>query len=273
MQSLVNIILSVGVTAAVVAGAVVWILREWISSRIKANIQHKYEISTLELKNKIEKDIALYKTSQQSFAEGQKASMERKLNSIDKLWERVMRFSKILPPEMSFVDNLNIIEIEKYKDMKRDIYFKKLKIKWSEEEFNEKRDSVSDDKNDLIEKIRPYVGEHLWAIFCSMKEIYLRLSHTLQFGDDEKKIEWHKDEAIRTIIESVLTKDELIEFDRLKFGKFTRLQQKLESKMLTEIQKIISGEHFSAESLREAEKIQQKIASAKLVEKQKDRYQ
>ena len=264
MQSLVNIILSAGATAAVVAGAIVWIFREWISSRIKANIQHKYEISTLELKNKIEKDIALYIASQQSFSEGQKASMERKLNSIDKLWERVMMLFKILPPEMSFIDVFNISEIEQYNVMSNHPDFQKLKIKWSTEEFEKKMGSVSDDKDDSIEKIRPYVGERLWAFFYSTKTIYIRLLVTLQFENNENKIEWYKDEPIRAIIESVLTKEELIEFDELEFGKFARLQQKLESKILAETQKIISGEHFGAESLREAEKIQRKIASAKL---------
>ena len=273
MQSLVNI-LSTGATAAIVAGLVVWIFREWISSRIKANIQHKYEISILELKNEIGQKIALYETSQQSFAEGQKASMERKLDAIDMLWGHVIMLREMAPPEIRLIDLLLTNEIDQYEKIKNGPKIKVLFRTWSEEERKEKMDSIFNSKDEQIEKIRPYVGEHLWTTFSAMKVIYQRLLLILLPNDiletsDEMKIKWYQDEVIGAIIKLVLTKDELIEFNQLKFQKFSVLQKKLELKILTETQKIISGEHFSAESLREAEKIQQKIANVKSAENYK----
>lgn len=89
----------------------------------------------------------------------------------------------------------------------------------------------------------------------------LRLLFLLHLGrDDAAKIEWHKDQGIRQLMEAVLTAGECNEFDQMQFGKVSWLQRRLESKILAESRKIISGEEFGAESLEQARLIQQRAA-------------
>ena len=92
------------------------------------------------------------------------------------------------------------------------------------------------------------MGRIPWLLYESLK--------------DADKAEWHKDNGIRQILEAVLSKSELAEFETAKICKISWLQEHLESKVLTALQKLISGEEFSAESLEQAKVIQQRVATA-----------
>jgi hypothetical protein len=115
------------IASGTLTGALIWLTREWISARLKSSIQHEYnqkletykaqlqaqnEIALIEFKNMIERESALRDVAHSSFAEGQKASMERKLSAVDKLWERIITLRNGLPPILMFID---ILTVEEYK--------------------------------------------------------------------------------------------------------------------------------------------------------------
>ena len=112
-----------------------------------------------------------------------------------------------------------------------------------------------------IERVRPYVGEYMWAIFYSYRASMLRLLYLLHLGlENADKMEWHKDSGIRGLMAVVLTPEELKEFDRIQLAKVSWLQKRLESKILSASRKVISGEEFGAESLEQAKIIQERAA-------------
>jgi hypothetical protein len=262
-------ILSAAAVSSVFVGILIWLTREWISARLKGSIQHEYdqkleaykaqlkaenEVAILDLKTTIEREAALHAAARASFSEGQKAAMERKLSAVDRLWGKVLYLRSILPPILTFID---VLTVDEYRGAKDDPTFQELSGKLSIEEITNMVENV----NSQIENVRPYVGEYMWAIFFSYQAIMLRILVLLHLGrDDAAKIEWHKDPGVRHLMEAVLKKEELDEFDTRQFGKISWLRLRLDSKILNASSKIISGEEFGEEALKQAMLIQQRVA-------------
>jgi hypothetical protein len=75
-------------------------------------------------------------------------------------------------------------------------------------------------------------------------------------SDDAAKVEWYLDTLTRNFIAIVLQPAELEEFDQLKFGRVPWLQRMFESKILSAVEVIISGQQSGAESLEQARELQ-----------------
>ena len=160
--------------SVVAIGLIVWFAREWISARLKTVIQHEHDIqletyksqlktesekSILELQNEIQKQTTLYQTAIASFSEGQKSIMERKLDSVEKLWLGVVKLRGVIPPAISVIDVLRDDEV------KNETFQEIKKLMWNVEDYKKKVDSVDFVS---IEMRRPYFGEYLWAIFSCL---------------------------------------------------------------------------------------------------------
>ena len=100
-------------TSGAIVSLAIWFSKEWISTRLKSSIQHEYDqkleslkaqlraqskAELVELQGAIERHNSLLAAAHTSFAEGQKAAMERKLQAVDTLWERVLQLRARLPP-------------------------------------------------------------------------------------------------------------------------------------------------------------------------------
>ena len=264
-EAAISVLPSVAASSAL-TGIVVWLSREWISARLKASIQHEYDqkleslkaqlkadsdVALVELRASIERHAALLSVAHSSFAEGQKAAMERKLNAVDTLWERLLRLRAKLPPILGFID---VLTVEEFGGIKTHPTFEALSRGWSMEKVTELVDTET-------ERVRPYVGEYTWAVFSSYQAVMLRIVFLPHLGrDDVSKLEWHKDSHTRQLIEIVLQPQELVEFDATRFGKITWLRRRLEFKILAATREVVSGKGFSAEAFDQASLIQQRVA-------------
>lgn len=115
-----------------------------------------------------------------------------------------------------------------------------------------------------LERVRPYVGEYLWALFSTYQAVITRIAFLIQMGEkDPKKLNWHQDNGIRQLLSSSLAKLEIAEFDAAKIGKVGWLQRNYESKILMAMQRIISGKEFGEEALKQAQDMEQKIQELK----------
>jgi hypothetical protein len=253
-------------SGAAASGLLMWLFKEWLSTRLKASIQHEYDrkletykaqlkteqdLAILDIKTALAREAAFHAAAHASFAEGQKASMERKLSAVDKLWSCIPQFRASLPPVLMAMD---VMTVDEYKGAKDHPQFKAL----GGEVTPEKMATLAPKS---IEEARPYVGEYMWAVFYCYQTILLRILVLLQLGrTDAEKIEWYKDSGTRQVIAAVLTPAEMEEFDQTEFAKITWLQRRLESKVLAAARKIISGENFGAEALEQAKLIQERIS-------------
>jgi hypothetical protein len=264
----IDFVLSAVASGGVAGGAVIWLSREWISVRLKSSIQHEYdrkleahksqlkteqELAILDIKTAVTRDAALHAAAHASFSEGQKASMERKLNGFDRLWGEVLRFRDGLPAVMGFMDLFTVDEYRTVKDHSR---FRELTADLSHEKITS---LINNDG--LIEEVRPYVGEYLWIVFWCYRAILMRILLQLYLGrDDIAKMEWHKDTGTRQLIAAVLTPKEIEAFDDIRVVKVGWLKLHFEAKILASAQQVISGEEFGAVSLKHAMEIQEQVA-------------
>ena len=155
---------------------------------------------------------------------------------------------------LGFID---LLSVEEYKDARNHEGFGELARDCS----GEKIVNYLEIRDNPVEKVRPYVGEYLWSMFFAYRQIIGRICSLLYWSlQDADKAEWHKDNFIQQILEAVLSKSELAEFESTNLCKISWLQQRLESKILAASQKIISGERLSEESLAQADLIQRRVA-------------
>jgi hypothetical protein len=259
-------------SSGVLAGILIWLSREWMSARLKSSIQHEYDqkleahkaklkaesdVALIELRATLKREADLHAAAHASFSEGQKAAIERKLDAIDKIWGKVLQIRANIPSGLRIVDNLNDGErIDKYKDPKI--------IEFAKQFSKQKFDAIVDNEDDIIERVRPYVGEYIWAILVSYEVIILRLLLLWRQGlDAGARINWDNNSDTRQLLKTSLTDEELTEFDQLQSGRVSWMQQQLELKILTASIKVISGEEFAVEALAQAKLIQQRADQLK----------
>ena len=241
---------------------------EWISSRVRAKNQNYYDqqlethraklsqensLHLLQTQNQLEQIRFLNESVRLSFSEGQKSSMERKLQAIDQIWSEVMKIRNTIPPLMTIVDAMKANENHRNSEILNHELIKNTN--WSENEFKDKIKSISNS----VAECRPYVGEFIWAIFSVYQAIHLRVCIGLKMGEIsvDDVVKWYEDEVIQQIISAVLDKGDLKTFNNMEYGKFAWLQRNLEQKLLTQLNRIISGELYGDE-------IQQKFAATAL---------
>lgn len=239
------------VTSVLSSGAVVWVLKEWLSTRLRTSIQHEYDIKLETLKSDLSRQAALLTAAHSSFAEGQKAAMERKLQAVDKLWKSLVDFRGKLPAILGFID---ILTVDEYRGAKDHPTFVALARDLSEEK-------ISNLSNWDIEDVRPYVGEYIWSLIFIYRAIFLRTSLLLLLGrSDAEKLEWHKDGGIQQLINAALSKEERATLEAQQFGKILWIQRQIEGKILASLHKIISGEDFVNPSIEQMRVIQETIS-------------
>lgn len=162
-----------------------------------------------------------------------------------------------IPAVMGFID---ILTVDEYLSMGDHPDFKQLVGDLS----HEKLAKIFKDNIGLLERVRPYVGEYLWAVFSTYQALITRVVFLIQLGEkDPKKLNWHQDGGIRQLLALSLTGQEVTEFEATKIGKIGWLQRNYEAKILQAMEKVISGQEFGEEALKQAQEMEAKIQELK----------
>jgi len=265
-------LLSAAGVSAALSTVVIWLARNWISERIKGSIKHEYDLNlaaannelktqasaqAVQLKAEIEKESEKIRFATTSVGESQKAAIIRKLDAIDTLWVGVISARKNVPVVMGFID---ILTVDEYMSMGDHKGFKEMVGELSTQKLTE----MFQDNVGSLERVRPYVGEYLWAIFSTYQALILRVAFLVQMGDkDPKKLNWHQDPGIKGLLNSSLSAKDVTLFEAVKIGKVGWLQSNYESKILKAMQNVISGKEFGEEALQQAQEMEHKIQQLK----------
>jgi hypothetical protein len=248
-QKFVLSLLSAAGVSAALSGVVIWLARNWISERLKNSIKHEYDLKlstvnaelrmqadlqTAQLKASIEKEAEKIRFATSSIGESQKAAIARKLDAIDALWTGVLSARENVPVVMGFID---ILSVEEYMTMGDHPHFRQMVGELSPEKLAK----MFKDNIGSLERVRPYVGEYLWAIFSTYQALITRIVLLIQMGDkDPKKLNWHKDDGIKQLLYSSLLAEEVAQFEAATIGKVGWLQRNYEAKILNAMQKVIT---------------------------------
>lgn len=253
------------------SGAGIWLARSWITERLRASIKYEYDqqLATInsELKLRVDTQLALAKAdvdrqaeklriASTSFSEVQKAAIARKLDSVDTLWSGLLKIREITPPAMNFMDILTPAEFitarnnQNFKRMASELDFQKVS-------------ELSIEARGTLERIRPYIGEYAWALFATYHIIVSRIIFLIHQGnEDTEKLNWHNDLSIRRLLSSGLGQEGLDQFDNVPIGRVTWIREQFEVKILTAMERLITGKEFSTAALSQAQLMEEQIRQA-----------
>jgi hypothetical protein len=258
-------------TSLLLSGAGIWLARSWITERLRASIKYEYDqqLATInsELKLRVDTQLASAKAdvdrqaeklriASTSFSEVQKAAIARKLDSVDTLWSGLLKIREITPPAMSFMDILTPAEFSTARNNQN---FRRMA---SELDF-QKVSEISIESRGTLERIRPYIGEYAWALFATYHIIVSRIMFLIHHGsEDTEKLNWHNDLSIRRLLSSGLGQEGLDQFDNVPIGRVTWIREQFEVKILTAMERLITGKEFSTAALSQAQLMEEQIRQA-----------
>jgi hypothetical protein len=258
-------------TSLLLSGAGIWLARSWITERLRASIKYEYDqqLATINSELKLRVDIQLasakadvdrqaekLRIASTSFSEVQKAAIARKLDSVDTLWSGLLKIREITPPAMSFMDILTPAEFSTARNNQN---FRRMA---SELDF-QKVSEISIESRGTLERIRPYIGEYAWALFATYHIIVSRIMFLIHQGnEDTEKLNWHNDLSIRRLLSSGLGQEGLDQFDNVPIGRVTWIREQFEVKILTAMERLITGKEFSTAALSQAQLMEEQIRQA-----------
>lgn len=252
-------VLSTLLSASVLAGIILWLLKNWITERLKNDIAHesnkelekyKNQLSTEakreleELRTQVEKERSIFSAATSARFFGQKAAHERKLNAIEKTWESILNTKSKINPYIFPTDFLTPEEVsETLKNPNSSLAYKGFY-----QEFPKLFNSGKD-----VEIERIYLEDNLWALFFFHRALLSRMAFVLgEISKGSIKVVWTKDKATQQLMESITNAQELNEFDNLNIGHLSWINQMVERKFLNACKGIISGEAVSQEAFNSA---------------------
>jgi len=244
--------------------ALVFLLRSWISERLRQSIAHEYalQLETHRATLKAEYDVALERlrvdNAQQmaiqtaaigSFAEGHKAAHERRLQAVSTTWKATLAVGHNTPIALAIEDHMTPGEYHEF---------------FSNPSFTSYLDTLSEKtlfnfvKNTALEvdEVRPFVGERVYSLFVGYQSLVQRAIYKLIDGKKKGKIQpWFEDTQVQELLACILTDEELRQFNKLYKTKFKWLGETIENKIVGYMAHIVSGETSATTGLDQARHI------------------
>lgn len=240
MNFMTTVLSSVAVSSFLLIGAT-WLLRSWITERLKNAIKHEYD-------REIESYKSMLALVYSATAEGQKAAIEARMRAFDRIWKAMLALKNNTGGATLFLD---ILTIEEYKALKNHKDSLAIVGELDDERIKKLLPDVD------IEEARPYVGEIVWSYFFAYQAFIMRLVLLAKWSTsrDEDKINWHQDTQIRRLLAAAMTSEELSKLDSLQIGKIDFARRAIEMKVLNAWHKLISGAEFGEEALKHSQKL------------------
>jgi hypothetical protein len=275
MDSLINFALttiaSAGVSAVLLV-ALGWLLRNWIGERLKASIKHEYddrlEKLKAELKSQGDGQLASFKSEMDrqaeklriasaSFAEMQKATITKKIEAVDDLWQTIISGRKSLPDILQLLDRINIPSLDE----------KALAnvTKVADAFDSDKAVSLVNDLFGEVQRHRPFLGEPIWTMFSIYQSVLCRVLYLVALDpENPNRLTWYMDEEAQRLIKLGFGDALLAEMLMLKVGRLNWLRERFERSILEVVNKLLTGQEFGAEALAHASRISKEIYKTRL---------
>ncbi|WP_288502248.1 hypothetical protein [uncultured Pseudomonas sp.] len=254
--------------SAVLIGAIAYLSKTWITERLKASIKYDYDIKLeslkadlqiesehhlAQLKSEIDRSAERLRAAALSFTEVQKATITRKIEAIDGLWEAVRTARTHIPGVIFLTDYLTGDEL---KDMAQ---YPKLG------ELRRELDALSSADIALkfflhADNARPHVGEYVWALFVTFHGIMARVIFILQGKPTRGDRRWYQDDSVLRMIESGFGNERRTLFEALAGQRLEWLRREFEKELFKSFEQLLTGRSFSEAALNQAFEMEQLAA-------------
>lgn len=223
---------------------------------------HNKEIEYL--KSMYDRDHTLLKSVISNYSSGFEIIQKERIKAIQILWDMVINLRKFTYPQTFFYGVLTELKTE-------------LKIDGPNliKNFNAlaKNLDITEVSNSAmqVEKYRPFIGESLWALFITywgfVNYSYVVLGEAINKNDLKP---WQDNEALTDIIIKNFNEEESKVFLTRKMHSFTDTVRAMESKIINQIQKILSGEEDLKNNIEAYNKINDVMNTMNKKEFEKD---
>ena len=238
-----------GVTGAISGGIVIWLLRNWLLTRLTASIKHEYDEKLARLTGELQRISSAQAGIQSAFAQSHLAAQQKRLDAISDVWRSFLQTRNNQPFLLSLV--------EMYRPTEYDALFAQEKMKKYAEDLSPQGVAkFARNKDSNIEFARPFVGEYLWSLLFAYEAVCIRTTLLLwQYRSKGTGDAWFEDEVTLRVIRSVTNDAEFQEFKNIEFGKISWFRNLVERKFLAAASRIIDGEASTDIALQEGQRI------------------
>ena len=252
------------VTTLLVAG-LAWLLRNLITNRLKASVQHEFDEKLETLRTDLRKSEEAFKADLRAkeaqiatlqsgaltvLASRQAALDKRRLEAIEQLWEGV----EILGPMKWAVGIMRTIDFEgSLEATSQDPNARRM--------FSTLGQGYSLDKlkKPDAHKARPFVSEIAWALFSAYQAILIYAVLQLQMlKEGVNKPNYLKSDRVPNLVKAALPNHASYIDEQGLHGCYLLLDE-LEAKLLKELQGMMQGEESDMASVKQAAKIMDEV--------------
>jgi len=261
------------VTSTTLVAFAGFLAKAWLLERLRGSIKHEYDgqLESLkagfreqsdrnlaQLSSEIARQTDKLRTAISSYTDVQRATIGRKVEAIDVLWQGHLKAAEAFPSSVSVTDILSDDE---------------MKELWTSSKLKKFTAGISE-LNELeffkvglheVQAVRPHIGEYAWAVYVTYRSVLGRSIYLIKEGRSEpSKVEWYKDQNIQSLVISALGQSAANDFIALGHSRFNWLNHHFTAKLLAAMNEILTGQAFSQATLAQTQKMDQQLAEQSL---------
>jgi hypothetical protein len=244
MDTLLTVIISISSS-----GVVTLLVRTFFTEKIKSSIQNDYNVKIENLRNELQNKSSILQSVLSSQVQTYQGGHEERISAIKEFWNKYLELRNNLSKISEVDEILTESEFnERYGESTEDID----DFEQSMRDFHRTMNELSGDQ---VEKTRPFLSENLWANFILLKTFQGRLRYLYTPIKNKKIKHWKTDGALTSLIKRGLTEEEFEYIQRIDRGSIKYVKFFIEQKVLSEIQKIVTGQIAADNTFKQAIKL------------------
>lgn len=229
---------------AIISGIFSWIFYR-ISERLNLKWKNKYDKEIERIKSGLINENEMYKNSLSLFNSQNQFSQERRLKSIEILWENIIKLRQYGNPLISFY---SVLLPSEYNDNIEKI-MKSLNL----QSLSNERSMELSIETDCVEMQRPFLNEELWSLFYTYRAFILRNIYIFLSGVDKGNIKpWYQDSNLVNFLNLSLGNEVVSKINSKSIGSLSEAVTLLEQKIILKCTEITSGEFASEAGFKQA---------------------
>ena len=249
----------------VIISSVVYFISNRVADRLSIKWKETSDSNIAKLQGELTKNNNSLNSLITLYAANYHQAQDRRIKAIEILWINLLQFKGFIPGSGHMVYNIFLEkEIEGYwtseNENKNFLAARNSFLEVNESEHIHKYYEFIN----LIEKERPFIGERIWLYYDIYKTFLGRIGILLIHGAKNRQFEhWHNDGLIKDLFENTLAKEEVKYIYSIKLSSLKITMAFLENKLLSEVNKTLSGETLSESALERIKKFDKVLSKSK----------
>jgi hypothetical protein len=250
-------VLANAVVSSLLVAALAFLFRNLIVERLGRAVAHEYaaRLEALRLQNERVLEALREARAERESLRGlafsalssvHSATLERRINAIELLWQALLNVRSAVPWYVFVVDVVGYdpknFGSQLHPALKQANLVEALKPAMA--------------ASDPVVKVRPFVGERLFALFYAGQALLGRATSTTISSYQEGGLRrWFEEAEAHDLLSTILSPEELEQFQARRLSKLDWLIRKLEAKVMQEIERLLSGGAVAEGSISQAQRI------------------